>query len=126
MYQGTKNYGGFENGIAGITNRDPSVWDSVSKDPKNGTVDDRASPGWRLPKQKTVRRARSARSASPCTKHGRDMERRRRSSRTATTAATSTRTQPNRWRGGVAPLGARIAVRASRSTLLAAGAARPS
>ena len=34
MYQGTKNYGGFENGIAGITNRDPSVWDSVSKDPK--------------------------------------------------------------------------------------------
>jgi hypothetical protein len=33
-YQGTKNYGGFANGIAGITDKGPSVFDSVSKDPK--------------------------------------------------------------------------------------------
>ena len=33
-YQGTKNYGGF-GGIAGITDKGPSVFDSVSKDPKD-------------------------------------------------------------------------------------------
>ena len=29
-YHGQKNYGGFENGIAGITNHNPSVWDAGS------------------------------------------------------------------------------------------------
>ena len=43
-YQGKKNYGGFENGIAGITNHNPSVWDAASNPREHRLKRERASP----------------------------------------------------------------------------------
>ena len=43
-YQGKKNYGGVENGIAGITNHNPSVWDAASNPREHRLKRERASP----------------------------------------------------------------------------------
>lgn len=83
-YHGQKNYGGFENGIAGITNHNPSVWDAGSNPKEHHPRFERdvspPAPDYGVPHTIGTRRA----DTKPGMWAG--------SSRTATTAATSTRT----------------------------------